>query len=50
MLHPGYDDTELAALDPYRAPRERELAALISPEWRERLAANEIRLVSFAEL
>jgi predicted glycoside hydrolase/deacetylase ChbG (UPF0249 family) len=50
MLHPGYDDTELAALDPYRAPRERELAALTSPEWRERLAANEIRLVSFAEL
>lgn len=50
MLHPGYVDPELAGLDPYQAPRERELAALTSREVRDRLAANSIRLVSFAEL
>ena len=50
MLHPGYDDSTLAALDPYRAPRERELAALTSGALRERLAVGDIRLVTFAEL
>ena len=50
MLHPGYDDRELAALDPYRAPRERELAALTSREVRDRLANGDIRLTTFAEL
>lgn len=50
MLHPGHDDAMLAAQDPYRAPRERELAALTSREVRERLAAGDIRLVTFAEL
>ncbi|MEX2178904.1 MAG: ChbG/HpnK family deacetylase [Gemmatimonadaceae bacterium] len=32
MVHPGYDSPELAALDSYRAERERELRALTSPE------------------
>ena len=50
MLHPGHDDRELAALDPYRAPRERELAALTSREVRDRLAKGDIRLMTFAEV
>jgi predicted glycoside hydrolase/deacetylase ChbG (UPF0249 family) len=50
MLHPGHDDATLAAQDPYRAPRERELAALMSREVRVRLHAGDIRLVTFAEL
>lgn len=50
MLHPGHDDDTLGAQDPYRAPRERELAALTSHEVRARLAVGDIRLVSFTEL
>lgn len=50
MLHPGYVDRELAGLDPYLAPRERELAALTSRAVRDRLAAGGIRLVTFAAL
>jgi len=50
MLHPGHDDATLAAQDPYRAPRERELVALTSREVRDRLAIGDIRLVTFAEL
>ena len=50
MLHPGYDDTSLAAQDPYRHEREREVAALCSPLVRARLERGDIRLVSFAEL
>jgi predicted glycoside hydrolase/deacetylase ChbG (UPF0249 family) len=50
MLHPGYDDDVLAAQDPYRAEREREVAALRSPMVRERLARGDVRLVSFAAL
>lgn len=45
MLHPGYDDDVLAACDPYRAARERELAALRSPAVRERLARGDPVLV-----
>ena len=37
MVHPGYDSPELAALDPYRAPREREVAALTQPALAELL-------------
>ena len=37
MVHPGYDDPELAALDEYRRARETELAALVSPPVRELL-------------
>lgn len=50
MLHPGYVDATLAAQDPYRAEREREVAALQSPAVRERLARGDLRLVSFADL
>jgi predicted glycoside hydrolase/deacetylase ChbG (UPF0249 family) len=50
MLHPGYDDAALAAQDPYRHEREREVAALCSPAVRARLARGDVRLVSFAEL
>jgi len=47
MVHPGYDSPELAALDPYRAPRERELRALTSPRLRERIRERGVALVSF---
>jgi predicted glycoside hydrolase/deacetylase ChbG (UPF0249 family) len=50
MLHPGYDDPVLAAQDPYRAEREREVAALRSAAVRERLERGDIRLVTFAAL
>ncbi len=50
MLHPGYDDAILAAQDPYRAEREREVAALRSPAVRERLRRGDVRLVSFGEV
>jgi chitin disaccharide deacetylase len=50
MLHPGYDDPTLAAQDPYRQEREREVAALRSPAVRARLERGDVRLVSFAQL
>ncbi len=50
MLHPGYDDPVLAAQDPYRHEREREVAALCSAGIRERLSRGDIRLVTFRDL
>jgi predicted glycoside hydrolase/deacetylase ChbG (UPF0249 family) len=50
MMHPGYDDATLAAQDPYRQEREREVTALRSPAVRARLERGDIQLVSFAEL
>ena len=50
MLHPGYDDPVLAAQDPYRHERERELAALKSALVRERLTRGDIRLITFGDL
>ena len=50
MLHPGYDDAVLAAQDPYRVEREREVAALCSPLIRERLTRGDIRLVNFRDI
>lgn len=50
MLHPGYDDAVLAAQDPYRLEREREVAALCSSAVRERLARGDIRLVRFDDI
>lgn len=47
MVHPGYDSPELAALDPYRAPREREVRALTSPALRDRIAALGMALTHF---
>jgi chitin disaccharide deacetylase len=48
MLHPGYDDRTLAAQDPYRHEREREVAALCAPAVRTRLARGDIMLTNFA--
>ncbi len=48
MLHPGHDDTTLAALDPYRAERERELSVLRSGVVRAALDRGAIRLATFA--
>lgn len=50
MLHPGHDDAVLAAQDPYRTERERELRVLMSSIVRARLARGDIRLVTFAAL
>jgi predicted glycoside hydrolase/deacetylase ChbG (UPF0249 family) len=50
MLHPGYDDAVLAAQDPYRAEREREVAALRAAGVRTRIERGDVRLVSFAQL
>jgi predicted glycoside hydrolase/deacetylase ChbG (UPF0249 family) len=50
MLHPGHDDATLAAQDPYRQEREREVAALRSPAVRARLERGDVTLVSFAQL
>ena len=50
MLHPGHDDAVLAAQDPYRTERERELRVLTSSIVRARLGRGDISLVSFAAL
>lgn len=50
MLHPGHDDAVLAAQDPYRAERERELRVLTSSIVRARLTRGDIRLVTFASV
>jgi chitin disaccharide deacetylase len=50
MLHPGHDDATLAAQDPYRQERERELAALVSANVRARLERGDIQLVNFGSL
>ena len=50
MMHPGYDDAVLAAQDPYRHEREREVAALCSPAVRERITRGDICLVRFDQL
>jgi len=47
MMHPGYDSNELAALDPYRAPREREVRALTSPALRVLLQELGMELTHF---
>lgn len=47
MVHPGYDSPELAAIDSYRVPREREARALMSPALRDRILELGLRLTSF---
>ena len=47
MVHPGYPDAELAQWARYVSGRERELAALVSPEVRARLQGGDIELVDF---
>jgi predicted glycoside hydrolase/deacetylase ChbG (UPF0249 family) len=48
MVHPGYAEPALAAVDDYTWPRERELAALVSPAVATRLHRGDISLTSFA--
>jgi predicted glycoside hydrolase/deacetylase ChbG (UPF0249 family) len=48
MVHPGYSEPALEAIDGYTWQRERELAALMSPAVTARLARGDIRLTSFA--
>ena len=50
MVHPGRLDAALSATDPYTAPRETELAALLSAPIRQRLRRGDIRLVGFGEV
>jgi chitin disaccharide deacetylase len=47
MVHPGYDSDELAAVDYYRAPREREVYALTSPRLRQTIEALGVELTHF---
>ncbi len=47
MVHPGYSDAETASWDPYTAPRERELAALLDSTVRARLSAGDLDLTTF---
>lgn len=47
MVHPGYDSAELAAIDSYRTPRERELRALTSPAVRATIESRGIVLAHF---
>ena len=50
MMHPGYDDAVLAAQDPYRSEREREVLALCSIALCERLERGDLRLMRFDQL
>ncbi|MFI5245669.1 MAG: carbohydrate deacetylase [Gemmatimonadales bacterium] len=50
MVHPGHVDAALGQLDGYTWPRERELAALVSPELRERLRRGDPALIGFGAL
>lgn len=47
MVHPGYADAALFAVDDYTLPRERELASLMSPGCRRRLRQRAVELVAF---
>ena len=50
MVHVGYADRALAAVDRYTEQRERELEALCSPAVRERLRRHGIELAHFGAL
>ncbi len=47
IVHPGHADPAIAALDPYDAPREAELAALLSGPLRARLDRGDLILTGF---
>ena len=47
MVHPGREDASIATWDPYIAGRAVELAALLSPSTRERLARSGLTLTGF---
>jgi predicted glycoside hydrolase/deacetylase ChbG (UPF0249 family) len=48
MVHPGYAEPALAAIDGYTWQRERELTALLSPALANRLRRGDVSLTSFA--
>jgi predicted glycoside hydrolase/deacetylase ChbG (UPF0249 family) len=50
MCHPGHPDEALITGSSYAHEREREIAALCDPAVRERLAADQIQLITFREL
>lgn len=50
MCHPGYADEELRSGSSYAEARDREVAILCDPSWREILAGAGIALVSFEAL
>jgi predicted glycoside hydrolase/deacetylase ChbG (UPF0249 family) len=50
MVHAGYDEPPIAALDGYTWERERELAVLTGSSVRERLAKGDLTLTHFGAL
>lgn len=50
MCHPGYTDTLFAQESVYNNQRDRELNILTDPSIKEAIQANEIQLITFAEL
>lgn len=50
MCHPGYVDGSFASESVYNKQRERELRILTDRSIREAIQANDIRLITFAEL
>ena len=50
MCHPGYIDAAFASESVYNYQRERELKILTDPTISEAIQANNIQLITFAEL
>jgi predicted glycoside hydrolase/deacetylase ChbG (UPF0249 family) len=50
MCHPGYSDSELAGVTSYSGPRERELASLLSEEFKRLLSGSGVRTISYRDL
>ena len=50
MCHPGYVEDAFANESVYNYQRERELKILIDPTISEAIQANNIQLITFAEL
>jgi predicted glycoside hydrolase/deacetylase ChbG (UPF0249 family) len=50
VVHPGFVDDTLRAVDPYTIERERELQALTSDAVRQRLRRGDFRLVPMGEV
>jgi predicted glycoside hydrolase/deacetylase ChbG (UPF0249 family) len=50
MVHPGYVDDALTAVDGYTWQRERERETLTAPALREHLRRSEVALIGFGAL
>jgi predicted glycoside hydrolase/deacetylase ChbG (UPF0249 family) len=50
MCHPGYVADTFSKESSYNKQRERELKILTDPSIKEAIQANEIELITFAEL